>query len=115
MKDIVIERKNWYLSRIQVRLLTRSYGLNGTVIPYETECSSYVDINFSLKKRAKIGNLIIPCDEFWNPQVEISNSHPKKYYSIFMIDADFPVESERERRQLCHWARYYNFYHNKIS
>ncbi|PJF18075.1 hypothetical protein PSACC_02097 [Paramicrosporidium saccamoebae] len=89
---------------LQLRCLAKSYGLLGSVLNYDSEGKTHVELSFQ-EATAKRGNFILPSDSMSRPCVSIQNADPQKFYSTIMVDADVPLEQLNRRCQLTLWAK----------
>ena len=87
-----------------LRLLGKSFGIVGPIIPYESEVTHHVKLSFE-DKEAKRGNFIQPSEVFWKPQVFLRDLKSDRFYSVLLIDVDYPSECLGKRIELCLWAQ----------
>jgi hypothetical protein len=103
-KEMTSAQWNSVGGALQLRCLAKSYGLLGSVLNYDSEGKTHVELSFH-ETTAKRGNFILPSDAMSRPCVSIQNADPHKFYSTIMIDADVPLEQLNRRCQLSLWAK----------
>ncbi len=85
--------------------MAKTYGLLGTILPYEVEGRSHVEVSYA-GNSAKRGNVVLPSDSLWSPVVSVQSCSKAKLYSCLIVDADVPDEAVGRRMQICLWAKY---------
>lgn len=107
LKYAQVSRQQWERldGPLHLRLLGKSFGLVGSLLPYEVEAKTNMELCYG-KLSAKRGNVLLDFDAMWDPSVSFRHDSSGRLYSLVMLDVDVPSEELKQRFQLGLWAKY---------